>query len=226
MVGRVVFFDIDGTLIESGGAGARALDRALHEVAGRGGSLAGVRFDGATDIGLLRHALGRPGQELPQELVAAVFDRYVENLPSELAASPRYRLLPGVERLLQALKSRGAALGLCTGNVVGGARAKLARGGLWEHFSFGGYGSDAEERADIVRAALRRAGEAVGREVPPGEALVVGDTPRDAVAARAAGVPCLGVATGRFTVEELEEAGAERAVASLEVEGLAEWIAG
>lgn len=223
---RVLLFDIDGTLIESGGAGSRALERALREVAGLEGSLANVRFDGATDLGLLRQALAGPGRSLTPQLAAAILDRYVAILPAELAGSKRYRLLPGVERLLGTLRAKRVPLGLCTGNVVGGAQAKLERGGLWQHFSFGGYGGDAEERAEIVRAALRRAGDALGQEVSPAEALVIGDTPKDVAAARTVGVPCLGVATGRFGVQELLEAGADRAVQSFEADGVAELLGG
>ncbi len=221
---KVLLFDIDGTLIESGGAGARALERAIVEVTGLAGSLATVRFDGATDLGLLRHALERPGEPPKPEVVAAILDRYVELLPAELAAATRYRLLPGVERLLGTLKARSIPLGICTGNVVGGARAKLSRGGIWEHFTFGGYGSDAEGRADILRAALRRAGEALQREVPPTEAIVIGDTPKDVAAAVEVGAACLGVATGRFTLAELEAAGADHAVTSLVSAEVLEWL--
>jgi phosphoglycolate phosphatase len=221
---RVLLFDIDGTLILSGGAGARALDQAIFDITGLEGALRGARFDGATDLGLLRHALERSGQPQTPELVTAIFDRYIELLPAALASAPHFRLLPGVEPLLASLKARGLPLGLCTGNIVGGARAKLERGGLWERFSFGGYGSDAEARADIVRIALRRASEALGREVSPGEALVIGDTPKDVAAAVAAGVPSLGVATGQFSVEELRTAGADHAVESLEADGLLEWL--
>ena len=221
---KVLFFDIDGTLIQSGGGGARALDRAISDITGLEGTLRGARFDGATDLGLLRHALERPGHPQTPEVIAAIFDRYVEILPAELATAPHYRVLPGVEPLIASLEAHGLALGICTGNVLGGARAKLTRGGLWEHFAFGGYGSDAEERADILRAALRRASTALGREVAPSDALVIGDTPKDIAAARAVGVPSLGVATGRFATEELAAAGADHAVASLETDEALSWI--
>ena len=95
-------------------------------------------------------------------------------------------------------------LGLCTGNLARGAELKLTCAGLWGGFRFGGYGSDAEPRAEIVRAAWGRA-----RELGATEALVIGDTPRDVLAAHEAGLPVCGVATGRYTVHELAEHGAE-----------------
>ncbi len=215
-VPAVVLFDIDGTLLDSGGAGARALGRAFEELLGLRPSFEGVRFDGATDPWLVREISARAGRELDAGTTEALLERYVELLPAELTAATRYRLLPGVVATLDALGAAGAPLGLCTGNVVRGARAKLSHGGLWERFPFGGFGSDAEARDEIVRAALSRAAGALGRPLAPEEALVVGDTPRDVAAARAAGVPCLAVASGRHDLAELRATGAEHAAASLE----------
>jgi phosphoglycolate phosphatase len=221
---NVLLFDVDGTLVSSGGAGARALERALQEVAHLEGSLAGVRFDGATDLWLVRQALAARGVPHSHELALRVLDRYVELLPQEIAASTGYRLLPGVTELLAALRARGAPLGLCTGNVARGARAKLARGGIDAHFAFGGFGNDAEARADILAVALRRAAEALGEAVDAARAWVVGDTPRDVEAALARGVRSLAVASGRFGVDELKAAGATAAVSTLATPGLAETL--
>ncbi len=218
--GPALFFDVDGTLVSSGGAGARALDRALQEVAGVAGGLAHVRFDGATDLWLVREALAARNVPHSHELAVRVLDRYVELLPPEIAASTGYRLLPGVPELLGALRGAGAPLGLCTGNVAGGAQAKLARGGIADHFTFGGYGSDAEARPDILGAALRRAAETLGRAVDPARSWVIGDTPRDVEAARARGVRCLAVASGRYGEEELRAAGAHETVENLASPGV------
>jgi len=223
---RVLFFDVDGTLVSSGGAGARALERALRDVAHIEGALAGVRFDGATDLWLVREALAARALPHSRELALAVLDRYVELLPEEIEGSAGYHLLPGVPELLAALADRGAPLGLCTGNVALGARAKLARGGIEGRFAFGGFGNDAEERADILAAGLRRAAEALGRTIEPREAWVIGDTPKDVAAALARGVRCLAVASGRFSAGELRAAGAHEAVESLAAPGVAELLLG
>jgi phosphoglycolate phosphatase-like HAD superfamily hydrolase len=123
-------------------------------------------------------------------------------------------VLPGVVPLLEALAAGGAAYGLCTGNVLEGARLKLARGGLdrwftWGEDAIGGFGEDGEARERVVEAALRRASARLGRALSPREALVVGDTPRDVSAAHAVGCAALAVATGRYGLAELAATGAD-----------------
>lgn len=214
----ILLFDIDGTLITSGGAGARALEQAFVELTGIEHALKGVRLDGATDLAIVREALQAGGREPTTELMNRLVDRYTELLPDELARTSGYRLLEGVEALLARLAVELRVFGLCTGNVRAGARAKLSRGGVWDHFTKGfegGFGSDGEIRSDIVRAALRRAETHHGRSLRATEALVIGDTPRDIVAAHEVGVPVLAVATGRFSAQELRDAGADAVVDSL-----------
>jgi phosphoglycolate phosphatase-like HAD superfamily hydrolase len=133
---------------------------------------------------------------------------------------PGFRVLPAAEEALAGLRVAGRPFGLCTGNVVAGARVKLSHAGLEHFFEWGdaaiaGFAADGEARADVVAAALRRAAARLGRPVPASEALVVGDTPRDVSAAHLHGCPVLAVATGRFSVEELRAAGAEWTVATL-----------
>jgi len=223
-VAPVLLFDIDGTLISAGGAGSRSLERALarhlEPLAGRRVAwLDGMRLDGMTDRLIVRQAMQAAGLAFDDGTCDRVLESYLEILAGEIRG-PGFRVLPGVAELLQALEARGAVLGLCTGNVGGGARIKLARGGLDRHFGFGegdvnGFAHDGEARERIVEAALRRASARLGRRVWPGEALVVGDTPRDVDAARRVGVPVLAVATGRFTVEQLAAHGADRVLPSL-----------
>jgi phosphoglycolate phosphatase-like HAD superfamily hydrolase len=144
----------------------------------------------------------------------------VSYVPEELRAGQGYRLMPGVQSLLDELAARQAIFGLCTGNLFEGARAKLDHGGIWNHFApphfGGGFGSDAEERDQIVRVAMARAGVHLGRALTPEEVLIIGDTPRDVAAARSAGVPCLGVATGRTSEADLLRAGATYAAPTLD----------
>jgi phosphoglycolate phosphatase-like HAD superfamily hydrolase len=136
--------------------------------------------------------------------IDATLGRYLEALAGECAKSA-YEPQPGVRELLGRLRARAdVLLGLCTGNLERGAQLKLQSAGLWGEFHFGGYGSDAEPRPDIVRAAWSRA-QALGAT----SAIVIGDTPRDVLAAHEAGLPACGVATGRFSVQELLAHGAE-----------------
>jgi phosphoglycolate phosphatase-like HAD superfamily hydrolase len=216
----VTLFDIDGTLVHAAGAGRRSIERALAERAGPlDGRLAPLRLDGSTDRLIVRDALGLLGHPFDEATCDAILRRYVEHLAVEIA-TPGYLVLPGVAAALEALRVRGALLGLCTGNVAEGARLKLARGGLDRHFEFGdggvyGFGADGEERERIVEAALRRASARLDRTLHPGEALVVGDTPRDVAAARHAGCPVLAVATGRYGADELAASGADHVAESL-----------
>jgi len=211
---RALLFDLDGTLTRSGGAGSRALGQALHTRPQAVAELRKMRLDGMTDRAIARALLAAEGdQAIPLEQrmravqeseIDAVLERYLEALAAECGRKA-YVPLPGVPELLERLRARSdVLLGLCTGNLARGAELKLTGAGLRGPFRFGGYGSDAEPRADIVRAAWRRA-----RELGAREALVIGDTPRDILAAHDAGVAACGVATGRYSVHELAEHGAE-----------------
>jgi phosphoglycolate phosphatase-like HAD superfamily hydrolase len=205
---RALLFDLDGTLTRSDGAGVKALSRALHARPQAAEELRKMRLDGMTDRAIARTLLAAEGdQAVPVEERARqvaeadidrVLERYLDALAAECARNA-YTALPGVAALLEWLAQRGdVLLGLCTGNMARGAELKLTSAGLWGRFRFGGYGSDAEPRAEIVRTAWRRAQE-LGAE----EALVIGDTPRDVLAAHEAGLPACGVATGRWTIHDL-----------------------
>lgn len=221
-----LLFDVDGTLVDAAGAGRRSLERALEVHLGppvRPAEpwLAGLRLDGMTDRLIVREALLAVDRPFDPALCDRVLETYVGVLAKELGAAPGYAVLPGVPELLRALEARGALLALCTGNVAAGARLKLGRGGLDRFFfgrggaGLGGFGEDGEDRELIVAAALRRAAARLGRPLAPAEALVVGDTPRDVLAARRNGCPVLAVATGRFGVEALRAEGAEHVAPSL-----------
>jgi len=224
----VLFFDVDGTLVDAAGAGRRAMEGALEAHLGprvrrEERWLAGLRLDGMSDRLIIREALLAVGLPFDGALSVRILETYAEILRDEIAG-PRYAVLPGVEALLGALSARGALFGLCTGNVEPGARLKLGRGGLERFFEYGarsisGFGSDGEARELIVAAALGRASARLGRSLAPQEALVIGDTPRDISAARAVGCRVLAVATGRFSVEALRAEEPDYAVKDLSQEG-------
>ena len=216
----VYLFDVDGTLVNAGGAGRRAFERAVGDrVAPVDGQLASLRLDGMTDRLIVRETMRLLGRSFDDAVCDALLARYVEHLRAEIHG-PGYAVLPGVVDALELLRARGALVALCTGNVVEGARLKLARGGLDAFFDWGasavcGFAGDGEEREHVVRAALARTSARLGREVAPREALVIGDTPRDVSAAHAVGIPVLGVATGRYGEAELRQAGADHVAPSL-----------
>jgi phosphoglycolate phosphatase-like HAD superfamily hydrolase len=130
-------------------------------------------------------------------------------LPQAVAESKGYRVLDGVEELLPRLVDEGYLLGLTTGGTDSAAHIKLSRANLARWFTFGGYGSDSTDRTELTRKAIERAGMLLGMELDPQQALVVGDTPLDIAAAHGAGAIGVGVASGHFTVDQLEEAGAD-----------------
>ena len=202
---RLILFDVDGTLLMAGGAGNRALGRALQHTYGLENGLNGIRLDGKTDPQIVREALGRYGKEasLTRQSLNSLFASYIPFLKDEVATSPDFRILPGVPDLMATLSTQSSvALGLATGNIEEGARIKLDRADLTSFFTFGGYGSDAENRTELIRTAIERGLQ----EISPASAvdiLLIGDTPRDVVHARTAGVRTLAVATGRYSVESL-----------------------
>jgi phosphoglycolate phosphatase-like HAD superfamily hydrolase len=230
---RVVLFDVDGTLVHAAGVGRRALQRVLAlELGDVDRAVAGLRLDGMTDRLIVREVLGVLGRPFDEALCDRLLADYVEALREEIRG-PGFRVLPGVAGLLAALADAGAPLGLCTGNVEDGARLKLARGDIdgffeWGPGAIGGFAQDGEARELLVRAALDRGSVRLGTPLSPGDALVVGDTPRDVSAARAHGVPVLAVATGRFGGDELRSAGADGVLESLEgaAPAILAWVAG
>ncbi len=199
----LLLWDIDGTLIASGGAGMRALQTALRHAFGIAGSLADIDFAGRTDRWIMREIFRKFGVTPTEDDFTRLFEAYAAALPVELA-NPHARVLPGIRELLHAAAARpGLAQGLLTGNMRRGAQAKLAHHGLWEHFAFGAFGDDSEHRNDLGPHAVRRAREHHRTDFAPDRVWIIGDTPHDIACARAAGVRVLAVATGGSQVDEL-----------------------
>ena len=214
-----VLFDIDGTLISSGGAGGESWRRAFDELYGIPADIGKHTDTGMTDpdVGRLTF-LGVLGREPTPEEMARLMTKRHEHLPDAVAESEGYRVLPGVEQTLERLRDAGFLLGLTTGGTETAAHMKLERGGLNRFFSFGGYGSDSPDRAELTRRAIERAGEILKHPLDPQQALVVGDTPLDIEAANAAGAVAVGVATGHYSEDDLRRAGADYVVKTLEEE--------
>ena len=210
---KLLLFDVDLTLVNTGGAGLRALDQAFGEVLGVAGATEGVTPHGKTDPAIIREVCLARSLSLDPDvdsIVNRIVERYVHFLEKEVVNSPKYQVLPGILEILEELDQREDVLtGLATGNVEAGARLKLERGGLNRYFSFGGYGSDSEERAEVVRTGAR-AGEALYEvRIAPEDVFVIGDTPLDVAAGKLAGFSTVAVATGGFGLEELAGTGAD-----------------
>jgi phosphoglycolate phosphatase-like HAD superfamily hydrolase len=211
-----ILFDIDGTLITTGGAGAVAWRRAFDELYGIPADIGMFSDAGMTDPEVGRRTfaavIGRDPE--PRELARVMAIR-LKYLPEAVAESKGYHVLDGVEELLPRLVDEGYLLGLTTGGTDSAAHIKLARANLARWFTFGGYGSDSTDRTELTRRAIERAGMLLGMELDPKHVLVVGDTPLDIEAAHGARAVGVGVASGHFTVRQLDEAGADSVLGSL-----------
>lgn len=213
----IILFDVDGTLILSGGAGARALDRAFLSLHGIPQAMEDVRPEGKTDPAIVREVFARRLEREPAAgEMEAVFAAYVPFLEEEVAASTGFSVMPGIPRLLEILAGRrDVLLGLVTGNLEPAARIKLARPGLERHFRFGGFGSDSESREILTRIGVSRGRDlavraGLARASDDGASLrvvIVGDTLHDIRAARHVGGFCVAVATGFTPYEVLSEHG-------------------
>lgn len=211
---HIILFDIDGTLLASGGAGKLALETAFTEDFGQTLRVQ-VPYSGRTDRAIVRELFECHQVAHTPANVRKIFDGYLRRLPSCLQRM-KGRILPGIAELLTHLANRDqVAVGLLTGNVRAGAEVKLGHFGLYEHFSFGGFGDQHFDRDDVAREALETIRARVHAEVLPERIWVIGDTPLDIRCARAIGAKALAVATGGHTLAELAAAEPDLALADL-----------
>jgi phosphoglycolate phosphatase len=205
-VPRLLLFDVDNTLLWSGGAGALAMGLAFRDLFAIDDGFKGVEFSGRSDCYILAEALRQHGIGGGYAQHEGHFrERYYGHLPQALREC-QGKLMPGFPMLLEELTSRpGVRLGLATGNFSRSAHLKLAHYGIDGFFSDGGFGEESEDRSVIVRRALERLGEGLS----PSEAMVIGDTPHDVSSAKACDAVAIGVATGRNTIDELRDCGAD-----------------
>jgi len=200
---RLYLFDIDGTLITSGGAGENSFRDAVIEVCGGASALEGINFAGNTDTGIAREVLLEAGMEASQENIMALLDAYLGKLADRIHLH-QGKLLPGIIPLLERLKERpDCRLALLTGNLARGAEVKLSHYGVWNYFAFGAYADDHHVRNELGPVAMARALEDHGEEFTPDQIYVIGDTPRDIECGKAFGAVTVAVSTGKYSREEL-----------------------
>jgi phosphoglycolate phosphatase len=213
---KLVLFDIDGTLVDTGGAGARSWAWAFERLFERRIDIAEHSTAGMTDPAIARVTFAEAMEREPTaEELKRLMAAYQAVLPDYVACSPGYRVLAGVVELLERLTGAGVLLGLTTGGLEAVAHAKLGRGRLNRFFLVGGYGSDSEDRIALTRTAVERGEGLLETSLDPRDVFVVGDTPLDIAAAEGVGAVSVGVASGRYRVEELRAAGADHVLASL-----------
>lgn len=213
----VLLFDIDGTLVSTGGAGRRSMEHAFTRLYATAAPVQSFSFAGMTDRAIVRAGLRAAGVPDHDDAIDELLALYLAQLAEELPRTAGFRVMPGAADLLAGLAGEpNVAIGLGTGNVRAGAFAKLARGGIDVHFAFGGFGCDAEERTELIRAGARRGAEALGVVLEACRVVVIGDTPRDVAAAKGIGAACVGVGTGGVPPADLRGHGAEWAFDTLE----------
>ena len=205
---RLVLFDIDGTLLNSGGMGRASMQRALAEVFGSPGK-SSYRYDGKTDKQIVRDTMRLEGHsdEHIDSRMEALIGLYLDGLRTGAKSGDfDIRPLDGVVDLLDALEAReDVVLGLLTGNVESGARVKLSAAGIDpDRFRVNAFGSDHEHRPELPAIAQRRASETLGIDIAGERVIVIGDTPADIECGRSLGAKAIAVASGHYTVEQLE----------------------
>lgn len=200
---HLLLFDIDGTLIASGGAGEYSLQLAVEEMFGVKNGLGGVEIAGRTDHLITENVFKKFGMPWTPERATEFLDIYLRNLAAELPRK-KGRLLPGIIELLDTLKARPqVAMALLTGNLVRGAEIKLSHYGVWNYFEFGAYADDNADRNQLGPVAKARALERHGVEFPPERIFVIGDTPHDIACGRVIGAKTVAIATGGCSREQL-----------------------
>lgn len=207
---KTVLWDIDGTLLVTGGAGAVAWQRAFAEQWGVEANIEEHTQAGMTDPEIaaiiFREVIGREGSD---EERATAIHGYLSHLEDAVNESEGYRIMAGIEEALPRLAQQGVLQGIVTGNIEAAAHIKLARGNLNRYFQFGGYGSDSSDRTEVTKKALARGEAVLGSPLDLAEVISVGDTPRDVSAGHGAGIRVVGVATGAYSVDQQRDAGAD-----------------
>lgn len=211
----LILFDIDGTLLDTSGAGRRSFARALEEAFDWGADAHSISFAGATDLDLLERIAARHHTKLSLAQIDDFFARLPVTLRAALATEPP-RVYPGVRELLETLSARAdVCLGLVTGNIEPCAWAKLEACHLHGHFTLGAFGHEHADRRELARLARQRAEQMAGGPHTFRACHLIGDTPSDIMAAHAIGATALAVATGSFEPARLREAGAHQVWDSL-----------
>jgi phosphoglycolate phosphatase-like HAD superfamily hydrolase len=215
---KLILFDIDGTLIHTGGAGVRALDRSFRDLFGREKAFEGIVMAGKTDMQIMKEGLERNGFPPLKENIDKMISGYLGFLKEEID-NPQREIKPGIKEMLDLLGREGAVTGLLTGNLQEGAKIKLEPFGLLEYFIEGAYGSDHEDRDRLLPIAIEKVAKK-GYEFSPEDCVVVGDTPRDVRCAKVHGANCIAVATGPYTRDDLLDTDADIVLDSLADSGM------
>ena len=207
---KLILFDIDETLIDSGQAGSMALNIAFKNLFSINNAFNGVSMAGKTDIQIMKEGLSKHGLASNNGIIPAIIGAYMEYLSIEIN-NDRKRLKPGIMEAVETIKDDNGSftLGLLTGNIERGARIKLEPFSLNPYFASGAFGSDHEDRNSLLPIAVERFNKITGKTIEFRDCVIIGDTPRDVYCAKPYGAKCIAVATGHYPENALKEAGAD-----------------
>lgn len=209
MANKFVLFDIDGTLIDPGGAGRRSVNKAFYQMFSIRDAFAGIAMAGKTDIQIIKEGLSAHGLPSGDGVLVSILSRYLKNLKVEINNKRRH-IKPGAIELLNALNAMdGYWLGLLTGNIEQGARIKLGALDLNRYFPVGAFGDDNEDRNALLPIAVEKLRKTKNIDIHYGDCVVVGDTPKDVQCSKPFGATSVVVSTGPYSYESLLEAGAD-----------------
>ncbi len=204
---KIILFDIDGTLLYTGGSGRIAFEKAFEELFGLQEVWQDLIPDGKTDPMIISEIVARTlSRALSADEYVRLMNRYHDFFEIEILNPPKFQILPGVPGLLEKLSQQSdVLLGVATGNYEQAAWAKLRKGNLQTHFRFGGFGSDHENRTELTRIGLERGEKILGRKARRDQVFLIGDTPHDVRVGKELGVKTIAVATGRTSSNEFKE---------------------
>ncbi len=206
---NLVLFDIDGTLIDPGGAGRRSVSNAFYQMFSIRDAFTGITMAGKTDIQIIKEGLSVHGLPSGDGALSSIVSQYLKNLRIEINNKGKH-VMPGVVELLNALKTTdGYWLGLLTGNIERGARIKLGAFGLNEYFAVGAFGDDNEDRNRLLPIAVEKLRKTENIDINYSDCIVIGDTPKDVQCSKPFGATSIVVSTGPYSYESLLETGAD-----------------
>ncbi len=206
---KFILFDIDGTLIDSGGAGVRALNRAFEEIFSIGDAFSAISMAGKTDLQILAEGLKLHNITNSNGVVPEFFESYITHLRMTIDATDGHVKAGIREALVELEKNDDYIIGLLTGNIEQGAMIKLEAFGLGTYFEIGAYGNDDADRNMLLPIAREKLRKSRALDIDYRNCIVIGDTPRDIACAKPYGAYSIGVATGPYSYSSLEGAGAD-----------------
>ena len=211
---KLVLYDIDGTLITAGGAGTRSLNRAFQRLFGVEEAFKSVPMAGKTDPQIMREGMKLHGLDHLDGNVDKMIEKYLYFLKEEIE-NPMRHIMPGIQESLDLFGNKGMTIGLLTGNLEKGAKIKLSPFGIFDYFNSGAFGSDHEDRDELLPIAIEKY-KKQGLNFLPKDCYVIGDTPRDVQCAKVHGAHCIALATGPYFIDDLRNTEADIVFESLE----------